>query len=166
MGQSIANWFISTFGAELGKIIGTFVISMLPIIELRGAIPVAFILNLDWVTTFLVVVIGNLLPIPFILFFLDYVFDFMVKHNIFGNVVTKMQEKAQAKSGRVMKYEFWGLALFVGIPLPGTGAWTGALVASVMKMDKKKAMISITVGVLGAAVLVTALTYGVLGLVF
>jgi len=163
MGETIVLWFTGFFGGDTGKIIGTILISMLPIIELRGAIPVAFAMGLNWQTAMLCAIVGNLIPIPFILLFLEWTFTFMKKHNILTTLVTKLENKAVAKSESAMKYQFWGLAIFVGIPLPGTGGWTGALVASVMKMDKKKAFASILMGIIGAAVVVTLLTYGLVG---
>jgi len=163
MGRSIVLWITGIFGAEAGKIIGTFIISMLPIIELRGAIPVAFAMGLNWQTAIICAIIGNILPIPFILLFLNWIFEFMKKHNIFKDLVVKLEERALAKSDKVLKYQFWGLALFVAIPLPGTGGWTGALIASVMKMNKKEAFLSILIGILSAAVVVTFITYFLVG---
>ena len=150
-------------GAGAGKVIGTFIISMLPIIELRGAIPVAFAMGLNWKIAIICAIIGNLLPIPFILLFLDVIFKFMKKHNILGNFVLWLEEKGRKNAPRVEKYGFWGLMLFVAIPLPGTGGWTGALIASVMKMSKKNSIISITLGVLLAATVFTIATYGLIG---
>ena len=163
MGKSIALWITSIFGQQLGQVIGILFISMLPIVELRGAIPVAYAFGFNWPSAMLIAIIGNLLPIPFILIFLESIFKYMKKHNILSNFVTKLEEKAVAKSETVAKYQFWGLAIFVGIPLPGTGGWTGALIASVMKMDKKQAFLSIAIGVIIAAILVTFATYGLFG---
>lgn len=163
MAETIVAWITGIFGASVGKIIGVFFVSLLPIIELRGAIPVAFALGLSWQTAMVCSIIGNLLPIPFILIFLEYVFEFMKKHNILKNLVLKMEEKAQNGSKKVEKYKFWGLLIFVAIPLPGTGGWTGALIASVMKMNKKHAFLSILGGVIIAGVVVTLLTYGLVG---
>lgn len=163
MNKSIALWITSVFGQQLGQVIGIVLIAMLPIFELRGAIPVAYAFGFSWQSAIIIATIGNLLPIPFILFFLESIFKYMKKHNILNNFVAKLEEKAVAKSETVAKYQFWGLAIFVAIPLPGTGAWTGALIASVMKMDKKQAILSIAIGVLIAAVLVTFATYGLFG---
>jgi len=160
MGKSIAVWVSSVFGSSLGKVLGVGFISMLPIIELRGAIPIGYALGLNWQSSFIISVIGNMLPIPFILLFVEAVFKFMKKHNILTKFVTKLEDKATLKSDSVTKYQFWGLMIFVAIPLPGTGGWTGALIASVMKMKKSHALLSIFLGVLVAAVIVTMLTYG------
>ena len=163
VGEDIAGWVISVFGAGFGEVIGVLFISMLPIIELRGAIPVGFLLGLDWPSTMALAIIGNMLPIPFILLFLDKIFIFLRRFKFTRKIVEKLEKKAEKKSASVTKYEFWGLAIFVGIPLPGTGAWTGALIASVLKMPKKKAILSIFIGVLMASVAVTLLTYGLFG---
>ena len=163
MGQAIVDWIMEIFGANLGGVIGTFFISMLPVIELRGAIPVAFALGLNWQTAFICAIIGNILPVPFILLFINWIFAFMKKHNILTKFVVKLEEKAVAKSSQAMKFQFWGLAIFVAIPLPGTGAWTGALIAAIMKMNRKSAFLSILTGVLCAGVLVTTITYFLVG---
>jgi len=163
MGEKIVLLITGIFGASVGKIIGVFIVSMLPIIELRGAIPVAFAMGLNWQTAMVCSIIGNLLPIPFILLFLDAIFNFMKKHNILKNFVLGLEEKGHKNVSKIEKYGFWGLMIFVAIPLPGTGGWTGALIASVMKMSKKKALISTGLGVIIAGIIVTIATYGVVG---
>jgi len=163
MGYSIVEWITYILGANAGEMIGTVVISMLPVIELRGAIPVAYALGLNWQTAMLCAVVGNLLPIPFILLFIDWAFAFMKRHGILVTFVEKLEAKAIAKSDAVAKYQFWGLALFVAIPLPGTGGWTGALIASMMKTNKKDALLSISAGVLIAVVVVITATYFLAG---
>ena len=141
----------------------TFFISMLPIIALRGAIPVGAASGLPWYTNYLLCCIGNLLPVPIILFFVEYVLNFMkgVKH--LDKIAFWVEEKAEKYKGQVTKYATWGLLLFVAIPLPGTGAWTGTLVASFIKMKKSTAFLSVLGGVLTAGVIVTLISYGVLG---
>lgn len=166
MAEKIALWIGGIFGAGAGKVLGVFFVAMLPVIELRGAIPVGYALGLSWQTTLLCAIVGNLLPIPFILILLKHVFNWMKKHNVGRKLVLKLEKKAQSRSDRVMKYEFFGLMLFVAIPLPGTGAWTGALVASVMEMNRKQAFLSIFLGVLIASVVVTLATYGIIGSIF
>jgi uncharacterized membrane protein len=163
IGSGIVEWIQSIFGAEAGKYIGVIFISMLPIVELRGAIPVAYALGLSWKSAFLCSIIGNMIPVPFILFFINSIFAFMKKHNILKNMVIKFETKAAENQDKVEKYGFWGVAIFVGIPLPGTGAWTGALIAAVMHMSRRKSLLSAFLGVLIAAIVVTALTYGLVG---
>ena len=163
MGKKIALWLAGMFGGSIGKLLGVGLIAMIHIIELRGAIPVAYAIGMDWPVTLIVAIFCNMLPIPIILLFLDAVFNFMKKHHILIKLVEKMEQKARKNKDKVMKYAFWGLVIFVAIPLPGTGAWTGALVASVMKMNRKKALLSIFLGVVTAAIIVTIFTYGLIG---
>jgi len=166
MGKKIALWLVGIFGGNLGKVLGVGIIAMIPVIELRGSIIVAYAFGLEWYIAMGISIIGNMLPIPFILLFLDAVFKFMKKHNILAKFVIKMEQKAYKNEDKVLKYAFWSLAIFVGIPLPGTGAWTGALIASVIKMNRKKALLSIFIGVVLASIIVTILTYGLIGSIF
>lgn len=159
--------FSFLFHTVIGKIITTLFISMVPIIELRGAIPVATGMQLSPWIAIPVAMIGNLIPIPFIIIFIKKIFAWMrtVSPKLNG-IVDKMEHKAEKNKEKVMKYAFWGLALFVAIPLPGTGAWTGALVAAMLDMPLKKAFPSIVVGVLGAGILISFLSYGAASLFF
>ena len=140
-----------------------FLISMLPIIELRGAIPVGAALGLPWWQTFLLAIVGNLLPVPFILLLVEKVLVFMKQHGIFPRLIQWLEEKAQKGIHKVEKHALVGLLLFVAIPLPGTGAWTGSLVASLFHLDRRYSFVSVILGVLLAAVIVTLISYGVLG---
>lgn len=146
------------FGSE----ISVFIISLLPILELRGGLLAAGLLNLNPIIAYIVSIVGNLLPIPFILLFLTPVFNWMKKTKLLRKIVEKMEDKAEKHKDKFEKGEFIALILFVGIPLPGTGAWTGALVASVMGMDKKKAMLAIVLGVILASIIMMILSYGIL----
>lgn len=163
MGSNIALWIDSIFGTETGRIVGDIIIAMLPVVELRGAIPVAYAWGFSWRTAVVCALIGNMLPVPFILLFLDKVFQFMKEHNILKGLVERLEKKGAAKGEGMARFQFWGLALLVAIPLPGTGGWTGALIATVIKMDKKQALLAIAIGLVAAAAIVTALTYGVVG---
>lgn len=142
-----------------------FIISLFPILELRGGILAAMVLQLDWPTVFIICCIGNLLPIPFILLFIKKIFLWL-KNTRFVKLVHKLEKKAAEKSVKVSKYKILGLFFFVAIPLPGTGAWTGALIASLMDMRIKQALPSIFVGVLTAGLIMTLISYGVLGNLF
>ena len=164
--QSIVAFIIGIFGVSAGKIIGITFISMIPIIELRGSIPVGFVMGLPWYASLVCSIIGNMLPVPVILLFVVKVFEFMKKHNILTKFVNKMEQKAMNRSEKVSKGEFWGLMLFVAIPLPGTGAWTGALIAALLKMNRRDSFLSILLGVIIAGTLVTLGTYGILGFIF
>lgn len=140
-----------------------FLISMLPIIELRGAIPVGAALGLPWWQAFLLAIIGNLLPVPFILLLVEKVLGFMKQHGIFPRLIQWLEEKAQKGIKKVEKHALVGLLLFVAIPLPGTGAWTGSLVASLFHLDRRYSFVSVVLGVLLAGAVVTLISYGVLG---
>ncbi len=146
----------------LNKALGVFFISMLPIIELRGAIPVGAALGLPWYLNMAVSVIGNLLPVPFILWFSVKVFDFLKKHNICTGIIKKIEDRAMRRSESLATGEFIGLMLFVAIPFPGTGAWTGALIAALLQFDRKKSFWYITLGVLIAAIIMILVSYGAL----
>ena len=135
--------------------------AMVPVVELRGAIPYGVLAGLSVPEAFIIAVIGNLLPIPFLVIFTRKVFEWLrTKSEWLDSIVRKLEAKADQKKDVVLKYEFWGLVLLVAIPLPGTGAWTGALVAAMMDMRLKRAMPAITLGVIIAGVVVTTLTYG------
>ena len=164
--QSIVAFIIGIFGVSAGKIIGITFISMIPIIELRGSIPVGFVMGLPWYASLVCSIIGNMLPVPVILLFVVKVFEFMKKHNILTKFVNKMEQKAMNRSEKVSKGEFWGLMLFVAIPLPGTGAWTGALIAALLKMNRRDSFLSILLGVTIAGTIITLGTYGLLGFIF
>ena len=148
-----------------GKILLTFLVSMVPVIELRGAIPLATAHGLDFRIAIPIAILGNLLPVPFIIVFVRKVFAWIRKHlPKLNGFITKLEDRAKAKSGTVLKYAFWGLFIFVAIPLPGTGAWTGALIAAMLDMRLKKALPSITLGVLTAGTIVAIVSYGALAI--
>lgn len=163
LAQSIVSFIISIFGVNAGKIIGIFFISLLPVIELRGSIPIGYYQGLPWYTNMITSIIGNILPVPFILLFVVKVFEFMKKRNIMVNVIEKIEKRAMSRSESIANKEFLGLMLFVAIPFPGTGAWTGALIAALLQFDRKKSFVYIFIGVLIAASLVTLGVYGVIG---
>lgn len=146
-------------GTLWGKLLVTFLISMVPIIELRGAIPVAILAHqLNPLLAFLVSILGNLLPVPFIIIFIRKIFGFIRKHiPVLNRMVDKLEEKGRSKKATVEKWGFWGLFIFVAIPLPGTGAWTGALIAAMLDMRLKRAFPSIALGVVTAGVVITLL---------
>ena len=163
LAQSIVAFIISIFGVNAGKVIGIFFISLLPVIELRGSIPIGYYQGLPWYTNMITSIIGNILPVPFILLFVVKVFEFMKKRNIMVNVIEKIEKRAMSRSESIANKEFLGLMLFVAIPFPGTGAWTGALIAALLQFNRKKSFVYIFIGVLIAASLVTLGVYGVIG---
>ena len=147
---------------ELMHLLATFGISMLPLVELRAAIPYGFAFGLEWWQTMGVSVVGNLLPVPFIVLFIRRIFDWLKDKGRFGGLVYRLEKKAERGANRVLSHSMmWvGLLIIVAIPLPGTGAWTGALVAAVMDMRLKNALPAIVLGVLIAAFAVSAMTSG------
>ncbi len=150
-----------------GKMLYTFLISMVPFIELRGAIPVAAATGLSLWIAFPVAVFGNLLPVPFIILFIRRIFDWLRKLSPkLNRLVDRLEEKGRSKKDIVNKGVFWGLFLFVAIPLPGTGAWSGALVAAMLDMRLKRAFPAIGLGVITAGVIMATLSYLVPGLFF
>ena len=166
MSEKLVKWIIGLFGgaSAIGiKYLIVFIISLMPILELRGGLLAASLLDLDPLPSYIVCMIGNLIPIPLILWFLDYVFDFMKKHNILRKFVLFCERKGNDKKGAIEKYGFWGLVLFVGVPLPGTGAWTGCLIATLLRMDKKKALLAAILGVIMASIIMMIISFGIIG---
>lgn len=156
---AIKNFFLET----VGKRWCVFFCSMIPIIELRGAIPMGAAFGLPWWQTFLISVIGNMLPVPFILLFINAILSWMegCRVKLFNKFAGWLLRKAEKNREKIEKYAFWGLAIFVGVPLPGTGAWTGSLVGAVVHLKFWKALLSALIGVLAAGVVMTMISYGV-----
>ena len=141
----------------IGKIIMTFLISMVPVVELRGAIPIGVAHGLNFWVAIAVSIVGNLVPVPFIIIFIRKIFAWLrTKSAWLNNLVTRLENRALKKTDTVRKFKFWGLFIFVAIPLPGTGAWTGALIAALLDMRVKYALPSIALGVLIACLLYTS----------
>lgn len=142
-----------------------FIISLFPILELRGGLIAATILDIEWHRAFIYCFIGNMLPIPFILLFIRKLFELLRKTKSFGRLVDKMEQKADKHRDKIEKYRLWGLFLLVAIPLPGTGAWTGALVAALMDIRIRHAFPVIAAGVVVAGIIVATISYGVAGII-
>ncbi len=143
------------FGTVLGKCVMTFLISLLPVVELRGGIPYGISQGLDPWLAFAASALGNMLPVPFLLLFVRKILHWMKRYPRLGRLAVSLERRADRKSSRVRKSELVGLCILVAIPLPGTGAWTGALVAALMEMRLKRALPAIYAGVLIAGLLVT-----------
>lgn len=143
-----------------------FILSLLPVSEIRGGMIYAAAKDMNLITAFIISYIGNMLPIPFLLMFLRKVFAWMRKLPALGKIVDKLMVKAEHGSSKLGKYGRFGLFLLVAIPLPGTGAWTGALVADFVDMRMKYALPLIALGVLVAGIIVSAVSYGLFGLIF
>ena len=137
-----------------------FLISMLPVVELRGAIPVGVGLDLNWLLAYLVCVVGNMIPVPFIILFIRPIVEFLLRTKFLRPIGEKIQNRTMSKSGKITKYKMFGLFVFVAIPLPGTGAWTGAMLAGLMDMRLKDSLPMILLGVLVAGVLMMGISYG------
>ena len=163
MAESLANWFVDVFREKISEEWIIFIISLFPILELRGGLIAAGLLGVPWVKAFAICFVGNMLPVPFILLFIRKIFEVMKRSKAFEKIVIKMEKKAEKNSEKVKKYELLGLFLLVAIPLPGTGAWTGALVAALMDIRLKKSIPAIALGVVAAGLIVSALMYGVVG---
>ena len=164
MTEAIKRFFLETVGRELC----VFFCSMLPIIECRGAIPLGWGLGLPWWQTVLFSIAGNLLPVPFILLFIRAILRWMRNSSVklFSNTAAWLDRKIEKHKGTIEKYSYWGVVIFVAVPLPGTGAWTGTLIASVLGLDAKKSFLAAALGVLGATAIMTVISYCGLGAIF
>lgn len=164
MTETLVQGIIDALGGSVGKEAIVFLISMIPILELRGALLVAGpLLGVPLTRAIPLSIIGNIIPVPFILLLITPVFCFMKGTKTLKPLVDKLEAKAMSKSDKIEKYEFWGLVLFVGIPLPGTGAWTGSLIAALLGIKFKKAFPAVIIGILMATVIMTFISYGLLG---
>lgn len=166
MAENLAGMMVELFGGltsfKFGKELIIFIISMMPILELRGGLIAATLLGLKGLPSFIICFIGNIIPIPFILWLITPIFDRMKKTKKLSGLADKLEKKAMSKKDQIEKLQYLGLMLFVGIPLPGTGAWTGCLIAALLNMDKKKAMLASILGVIMAGIIMMILSYGIL----
>lgn len=158
MVQSLVNWFVETLSG-IPKDIVCFIISMVPILELRGGMIAAALFGIPWVRAILVCIVGNMLPMPFVLLLITKIFDLLKRTRLFKPMVEKLEARAMGKKDKIEKYEFWGLVLFVGIPLPGTGGWTGSLVAAMLGIRFRKAFPAVIIGILLAATIMSLVSY-------
>ncbi len=167
--ESIVNAIIDLFSGitalKFGKEIIVFFISILPILELRGGLLAASLLGVNPVSAYIISMIGNILPVPFILLFINKILEWMENSKIkWMNKFAKwLDKKADKNKKQIEKYGYLGLVLFVGIPLPGTGAWTGCLVASILNLDRKKAFYATLCGIIIASIIMMIVSYGILG---
>ena len=168
MSEKIVNLIVGLFGSVATmpfiKEIIVFLISMCPILELRGGLIAASLLGMNPWISYLVCMIGNILPIPFILWLINRILNWMrnSKSKKISGIAKWLDKKVEKHKGQIEKYGYWGLVLFVGIPLPGTGAWTGCLIASVLEMDKKKLFLAALLGVFISSVIMMLLSFGLL----
>ena len=159
----MAETILAFFRKILGKELAVLLCSMIPIIELRGAIPLGAGLGLPWWQNYVICIIGNMLPVPFILLLIKWFIGVMKKSKRLSRVAQWLEDKAEKNRPKIEKYGFWGLAVFVGIPLPMTGAWTGALVAALFDFKFWRSMLASFLGVLLAGAIMTLASYGAVG---
>ena len=168
MSEKIVNFIVGSLGSFIAipfmKEIIVFIISMCPILELRGGIIAARLLDMSPWISYLICIVGNILPIPFILWLINRILNWMRnnKSSKINSIAKWLDKKVDKHKGKIEKYGYWGLVLFVGIPLPGTGAWTGCLIASVLEMDKKKSFLAALLGVFMASIIMMLIFYGIL----
>ena len=152
------NFFLERVGRELC----VFLCAMLPIIECRGAVPLGCAIGLPWWQNALFSMAGNLLPVPFILLFITALLKWMRRCRIrlFNKIAAWLDRKIEKHKGTIEKYSYWGVLIFVGLPIPGTGAWTGSLIASVLGLEPKKSFLAAFGGVVMATAIMTVVSYG------
>lgn len=162
--ESLVKKLSSLLILPFGKQLIVFIISLMPILESRGGLIAASIIKLDIVQSIIIAFIGNIIPLILIIFAFDKIYIFMRKSNLIflNKLASYIDAKIAKHKDSIEKYDFWGLALFVGIPLPGTGAWTGCIIASALQMDKKKALISSIIGVIIATAIMSIFSFGIL----
>lgn len=160
MAETLANYIVDLLQNKIPGELIAFLVSLLPILELRGGLIAANLLGVKLIPAFIICFIGNMLPIPFILLFIEKIFDWLRDKRGLGAVVRYCEKKADKNKDKIEKYGLWGLLILVAIPLPGTGAWTGALVAALMRLDIKKSLPVIAAGVVVAGIIVSLIMYG------
>ncbi len=148
---------------NIKNILYIFLCSMVPIIELRGAIPMGAALDIPFYINYIVSVVGNMIPVPFILLFIRHILHWMKKVPKLDKIAIWVENKAEKNKAKVLKYATFGLYVFVALPLPGTGAWTGALVAAMLDMRMKRSIPAILLGVMTAGVIMSLASYGAIG---
>ena len=161
--EVLVQWFTENLSQFISPEGAVFLISMIPILELRGGLLAASLLKIPAATAIPICIVGNIIPIPFILLFIRQIFKWLKKTRLFCGLITKLENRAMGKSDKIKRYEFWGLLLFVGIPLPGTGAWTSSLIASLLEIDIKKSSVAILGGIIMATVIMYIVSYTFLG---
>lgn len=161
--EALVHWFSQNLSQYISPEGAVFIISMIPLLELRGGLLAASLLKISAAKAIPLCIVGNIIPIPFILLFIRQIFKVLKKTKLFKGLIIRLENRAMKKSDQVKKYEFWGLMLFVGIPLPGTGAWTGSLIASLLEIDIKKSSMAILCGIIMATVIMYIVSYGLVG---
>lgn len=163
MTETIANYLVELFQNTIPKELIIFIISMFPVLELRGGMIAAKLLDVELLRAFVICYLGNILPIPFILLFIRKIFQFLKRYPKIGSLVEKLEVRSMRKSEKVQRWRNWGLLVFVAIPLPGTGGWTGALIAALLDIRIRTSLPIICLGVLIANLIMSIFSYGLLG---
>lgn len=166
MTEQLLNNFVNLFKDVVPPELTIFLVSMLPIFELRGGMIAAKMLEVEFVRAFIICYLGNMLPVPFILLLIKQIFTVLRRYKPFEKLITKFEGKAEKNREKIMRGKQWGLLVFVAIPLPGTGAWMGALMASLLDIRFKKALPIIALGVFIAGMIMSLIVYGVFGAIF
>lgn len=161
--ETITDTLVGFFQNSIPKELIVFIISMFPVLELRGGMIAAKLLDIDFLKAFFICYLGNIVPIPFILLFIRRIFEFLKKFGFGKKIVEKLEARSKGKSDKVIKYKNWGLLFFVAIPLPGTGGWTGALIAALLDIRLKSSLPIIALGVFIADLIMSIVSYGLLG---
>ena len=163
MTEAVTDYLVGLFQGTVPKELIIFIISLFPVLELRGGMIAAKLLGVELYKAFVICYIGNILPIPFILLFIRRIFKFLKNFKATGGIIEKLEIRSMRKSEKVKRWRNWGLLLFVAIPLPGTGGWTGALIAALLDIRIKTSFPIIALGVLIANLIMSAFSYGLLG---
>ena len=163
MAETIANYLIELFRDKVPNELIIFLISLLPILELRGGMIAAKLLDVDFISAFIICYIGNILPIPFILLFIRKIFNFLRNKKGFSKLIKKLEERSLKQSEKVTRWRDLGLVIFVAIPLPGTGGWTGALIAAILEMPIRKSFPLVALGVFIAGIIMSLAAYAIPG---
>ena len=158
--ESIIDTIMTFLRDKVPDELTVFLISLMPVLEIRGGMIAARLLEMDFLKAFAICYVGNMLPIPFIILFIRKIFEFLRRFKFFERIIVKPEKKTEKNKDKVMRYEAWGLLLFVAIPLPGTGGWTGALMAALLDIRIKRSLPIIAIGVLIAGFIMSGLTYG------
>ncbi|SDB26329.1 COG2426 family protein [Eubacterium oxidoreducens] len=163
--ESLVTWFTMHWGQYISKEVLCFIISMFPIVELRGGILASTLLQIPMAKAIPICIAGNIVPLPFVLLFIKRIIKAMKNSRLrfFAKVGNWIEDKAVKNKHKIEKYEFLGLFLFVGIPIPGTGGWTGSLLAAVFEVNTKKAVLAILLGLCMATAIMCIVSYGVIG---
>ncbi len=161
MVETLVNEITAFLQDKVPEELVAFVISLLPVLECRGGMIAARLMEIPFIKAFSICFLGNILPIPFIILFIRKIFEFLRRYSFFEKIIVKLEAKTAKNKDKVLKYKSWGLLLFVAIPLPGTGGWTGALMAALLDIRFKRSLPIIALGVLIAGFIMSGLTYGI-----